>query len=150
VLNCSSSSYDRGSPTTFAPNQVIKVSQRAPQRRPPSRTERAPSARRALQLESSRRRWPSQVTGAARSPAVASPARTPPHSLSRARAGRQGWTEAMQLMVEGDKWELYIPSEMAYGDSGRPPRIGGGDVLIFTIEILKIKGGKVPAAKEEM
>ena len=56
------SSYDRGSPTSFAPNQVIK-----------------------------------------------------------------GWTEAMQMMVEGDKWELYIPSDMAYGDSGRPPKIGGGD-----------------------
>ena len=56
------SSYDRGSPTTFAPNQVIK-----------------------------------------------------------------GWTEAMQLMVEGDKWELYIPSDLAYGDRGRPPKIGGGE-----------------------
>merc|ERR1711865_813804 len=75
------SSYDRGSPTTFAPNQVIK-----------------------------------------------------------------GWTEAMQLMVEGDKWELYIPSDAAYGDGGRPPKIGGGDCLVFTIEILKIKGGKKPVA----
>ena len=75
------SSYDRGSPTTFAPNQVIK-----------------------------------------------------------------GWTEAMQLMVEGDKWELYIPSDKAYGDGGRPPKIGGGDCLVFTIEILKIKGNKKPVA----
>ena len=74
------SSYDRGSPTTFAPNQVIK-----------------------------------------------------------------GWTEAMQLMVEGDKWEMYIPSELGYGDRGSPPKIGGGDVLIFQMEIIKIKGGKVPA-----
>ncbi|KOO20909.1 hypothetical protein Ctob_001654 [Chrysochromulina tobinii] len=60
----------------------------------------------------------------------------------------KGWTEAMQLMVEGDKWELYIPSDLAYGDRGRPPKIGGGDCLIFTIEILKIMGGK--KAKEEM
>merc|ERR1712195_267624 len=74
------SSYDRGSPTTFAPNQVIK-----------------------------------------------------------------GWTEAMQLMVEGDKWEMYIPSELGYGDSGSPPKIKGGDVLVFTMEIIKIKGDKVPA-----
>merc|ERR1712159_243273 len=74
------SSYDRGSPTTFAPNQVIK-----------------------------------------------------------------GWTEAMQLMVEGDKWEMYIPSELGYGDSGSPPKIGGGDVLVFTMEIIKIKGGTKPA-----
>jgi len=52
----------------------------------------------------------------------------------------------MQLMVEGDKWELYIPSDKAYGDSGRPPKIGGGDCLVFTIEILKIKGNKKPVA----
>merc|ERR1711865_419696 len=76
------SSYKRGSPTTFAPNQVIK-----------------------------------------------------------------GWTEAMQYMVEGDKWEMYIPSELGYGDSGSPPKIGGGDVLVFTMEILKINGDKVPANK---
>ena len=64
------SSYDRGSPTAFAPNQVIS-----------------------------------------------------------------GWTEAMQLMVEGDKWEMYIPSNLAYGDSGRVP-----GCLVFTMEIIKIKG----------
>jgi FKBP-type peptidyl-prolyl cis-trans isomerase FklB len=76
------SSYARGSPTSFAPNQVIK-----------------------------------------------------------------GWTEAMQLMVEGDKWEMYIPSELGYGDRGSPPKIGGGDVLVFTMEIIKIKGAKKPASK---
>lgn len=69
------SSYDRGSPTTFAPNQVIK-----------------------------------------------------------------GWTEAMQLMVEGDKWEMYIPSDLAYGDRGSPPKIPGGSTLIFTMEIISIGG----------
>merc|ERR1712048_851349 len=74
------SSYDRGEPTEFAPNQVIA-----------------------------------------------------------------GWTEAMQLMVEGDKWEMYIPSELGYGDSGSPPDIGGGDVLVFTMEIVTINGGKKPA-----
>mmetsp|Transcript_39827 Transcript_39827/g.104981 ORF Transcript_39827/g.104981 Transcript_39827/m.104981 type:complete len:239 (+) Transcript_39827:77-793(+) len=74
------SSYRRGDPTTFAPNQVIK-----------------------------------------------------------------GWTEAMQLMVEGDKWEMYIPSDLGYGDGGSGAQIKGGDVLIFRMEILKIKGGKVPA-----
>merc|ERR1712232_691415 len=76
------SSYKRGEPTTFAPNQVIK-----------------------------------------------------------------GWTEAMQLMVEGDKWEMYIPSELGYGDSGSPPKIKGGDVLVFTMEIIKIKGDKKPASR---
>jgi len=53
----------------------------------------------------------------------------------------------MQLMVEGDKWEMYIPSELGYGDRGSPPKIGGGDVLVFTMEILKINGDKVPANK---
>merc|ERR1719274_373133 len=74
------SSYDRGSPTSFAPNQVIK-----------------------------------------------------------------GWTEAMQMMVEGDIWELYIPSDIAYGDSGSPPKIKGGDALIFKLEMIKINGGRKPA-----
>lgn len=54
----------------------------------------------------------------------------------------------MQLMVEGDKWEMFIPSDLAYGDNGRPPKIGGGDCLIFTMEIVKIKGGK--KAKQEL
>merc|ERR1712151_1185825 len=76
------SSYKRGSPTTFAPNQVIK-----------------------------------------------------------------GWTEAMQLMVEGDKWEMYIPSELGYGDGGAGEKIKGGDVLIFRMEVLKINGAKKRAAK---
>lgn len=44
------------------------------------------------------------------------------------------------MMVEGDKWELYVPSDLAYGDRGRPPKIGGGDTLIFTIELMEIKG----------
>merc|ERR1712054_510763 len=74
------SSYKRGTPTTFAPNQVIK-----------------------------------------------------------------GWTEAMQLMVEGDKWEMYIPSDLAYGESGSPPQDPGGSALVFRMEIIKIKGDKVEA-----
>jgi len=77
------SSYKRGQPTTFAPNQVIK-----------------------------------------------------------------GWTEAMQLMVEGDKWEMYIPSDLGYGPNGSPPKIPGGATLIFTMEIIKIKGDKVMKAVE--
>jgi FKBP-type peptidyl-prolyl cis-trans isomerase FklB len=76
------SSYERGSPTSFAPNQVIK-----------------------------------------------------------------GWTEAMQLMVEGDKWEMYIPSELGYGDSGSPPKIPGGAPLVFQMEILNINGPTVAADK---
>merc|ERR1712083_570404 len=58
-----------------------------------------------------------------------------------------GWTEAMQLMVEGDKWEMYIPSELGYGDGGQGGKIKGGDVLIFRMEIVKINGKKVPAER---
>jgi hypothetical protein len=46
-----------------------------------------------------------------------------------------------------DKFELYIPSELAYGDHGSPPKIGGGEVLIFQMEILAITGDTVPALK---
>ena len=56
----------------------------------------------------------------------------------------KGWTEAMQLMVQGDKWEMYIPYELAYGASGRPPKIPGCAMLIFVMEIVKIKGDSVP------
>merc|ERR1719437_152630 len=54
----------------------------------------------------------------------------------------KGWTEAMQLMVEGDKWEMYIPSELAYGDRGAGAKIPGGSALVFQMELMKIKGGK--------
>ena len=50
-------------------------------------------------------------------------------------------------MVEGDKWEMYIPSELGYGDGGSPPKIKGGDVLVFVMEIIKINGDKVDAIK---
>merc|ERR1719261_1101442 len=73
------SSYDRGEPTTFAPNQVIP-----------------------------------------------------------------GWTEAMQKMVEGDKWELYIPSNLAYGPGGTPDgTIPPDSTLVSTMQIHKIEGDKV-------
>merc|ERR1719253_27676 len=60
----------------------------------------------------------------------------------------KGWTEAMQLMVEGDKLELYIPSELAYGDRGAGGKIPGGAALVFQMEIMKIKGDKVPKGGE--
>merc|ERR1711920_1111837 len=50
-------------------------------------------------------------------------------------------------MVEGDKWEMYIPSELGYGDGGSGAKIKGGDVLIFRMEIIKINGDKKPADK---
>ncbi len=49
-----------------------------------------------------------------------------------------GWTEALQLMKEGDKWQLFIPSELAYGQRGSGPDIGPNEVLVFDIELLKV------------
>merc|ERR1712039_1134435 len=51
----------------------------------------------------------------------------------------KGWTEAMQLMKEGDKWELYIPSRLAYGDRGSPSgKIKPGASLVFQLKINKV------------
>ena len=53
----------------------------------------------------------------------------------------KGWTEAMQLMKEGDKWQLFIPSELAYGNRQMGPHISPGSVLLFDIEIITVKSG---------
>ena len=58
----------------------------------------------------------------------------------------KGWTEALQLMKEGDKWEVYIPYDMAYGEQGSPPKIPGYSPLIFQMELIKVKGAGKPAA----
>ena len=49
-----------------------------------------------------------------------------------------GWTEALQLMPEGSKWRLYIPSELAYGRRGAGRDIGPDTALIFDVELLKV------------
>jgi len=51
----------------------------------------------------------------------------------------KGWTEALQLMKVGAKWQLFIPSDLAYGDRGAGKDIGPGQMLIFDIELLEIK-----------
>jgi len=50
----------------------------------------------------------------------------------------KGWTEALQLMPVGSKWQLFIPADMAYGDRGSGPDIGPGETLIFEVELLSI------------
>ncbi|KAG5178563.1 FKBP-type peptidyl-prolyl cis-trans isomerase [Tribonema minus] len=53
----------------------------------------------------------------------------------------KGWTEAMQLMHEGDHWELFIPSELAYGDARLNDLITPGAVLVFELQMLKVLNG---------
>jgi len=49
-----------------------------------------------------------------------------------------GWVEALQLMSEGAKWNLFIPSNLAYGPNGAGPMIGPNQTLIFEVELIKI------------
>ena len=51
----------------------------------------------------------------------------------------KGWTEALQLMHVGDKWQLFVPSELAYGATKRSELIEANSTLIFEIELLGIK-----------
>jgi FKBP-type peptidyl-prolyl cis-trans isomerase FklB len=54
----------------------------------------------------------------------------------------KGWTEGLQLMAEGSKYQLFIPHRLAYGTMDRGPEIPGGSVLIFDIELLKVMKAK--------
>jgi FKBP-type peptidyl-prolyl cis-trans isomerase FklB len=51
----------------------------------------------------------------------------------------KGWTEALQLMPVGSKWQLFVPSELAYGDRGTGSDIGPNATLIFELELLSIQ-----------
>jgi FKBP-type peptidyl-prolyl cis-trans isomerase len=52
----------------------------------------------------------------------------------------KGWTEALQLMPVGSKWQLFVPSDLAYGERGAGGAIGPNQTLVFDVELISIKG----------
>lgn len=57
----------------------------------------------------------------------------------------KGWTEAIQLMPVGSKWQLYIPADLAYGERGAPGSpIGPNSALIFDVELISIEPKAAP------
>ena len=50
----------------------------------------------------------------------------------------KGWTEGLQLMTEGAKYQLFIPAQLAYGARGAGGAIGPAETLIFDVELLKV------------
>lgn len=59
----------------------------------------------------------------------------------------KGWTEALQLMKPGAKWQLFIPGDLAYGDAGRPG-IPPGSTLLFDIELVSVQPAPQPAPSQ--
>jgi FKBP-type peptidyl-prolyl cis-trans isomerase FklB len=59
----------------------------------------------------------------------------------------KGWAEALQLMQEGAKWEIFIPPELGYGRQGRAKRIPPNSALVFEVELISVNPGAAPAAR---
>ena len=59
-----------------------------------------------------------------------------------------GWTEMLKLMKVGEKVTAWIPSDLAYGQYGRPPQIPGNSMLIFEMELLDTHAAEAPKAEE--
>lgn len=55
-----------------------------------------------------------------------------------------GWTEALQLMETGSKWQLFIPADLAYGTKGAGGLIGPNETLIFEVELISIQPAAGP------
>jgi FKBP-type peptidyl-prolyl cis-trans isomerase len=58
----------------------------------------------------------------------------------------KGWTEALQLMPVGSKWQLFIPPDLAYGQRSPAPEIGPNATLVFDVELVSIKEKEKPEA----
>jgi FKBP-type peptidyl-prolyl cis-trans isomerase len=56
----------------------------------------------------------------------------------------KGWSEALQLMPVGSKWQIVLPPDLAYGDRGAGPDIGPESTLIFDVELLSIEKAPAP------
>jgi FKBP-type peptidyl-prolyl cis-trans isomerase FklB len=61
----------------------------------------------------------------------------------------KGWTEALQLMPVGSKWQLFVPSDLAYGERAAGPSIGPDSTLIFEVELLSIQSKEAQKAPEK-
>jgi FKBP-type peptidyl-prolyl cis-trans isomerase FklB len=68
---------------------------------------------------------------------------------ARTSNGIKGWSEALQLMKAGSKWQVFVPAELAYGPNPAGPLIAPNSPLIFEIELLSIKPGQPAPAQSQ-